>query len=199
MTRRGYLLSTLGAAALSTSLFAAVALRTPRPRLIWNASASAPVGLYRLTPVGHPAIGTLVAITPPAGLAGFLAKRRYLAIGVPLLKHIAAPPGAIVCRLGNHVTINRRVVALARNRDGRGRRLPVWRGCRVIAPNQLFLLNAAADSMDGRYFGPIPAIGLLGRATPIFTRDAATEPFQWRGTAAVFAHSPTRKGQFPCR
>src|SRR3546814_16635298 len=122
--------------------------------------------------MSHPPVGALVAITPPAQLARFLDRRRYLPIGVPLLKHVAARPGTQVCRFGSRVTIDRHVVAIALDRDSHGRPLPAWRGCRILGRAEFFLLNAAADSMDGRYFGPIPATGLLGRATPVLTRDA---------------------------
>jgi type IV secretory pathway protease TraF len=58
--------------------------------------------------------------------------------------------------------------------------LPVWRGCRVLRSDKLFLLNAAPDSLDGRYFGPIPASTVLGRAIPILTRDTPDAPLIWR-------------------
>lgn len=199
MTRRGYVLATLLTGALFSFLFAAVALRAPRPRFTWNASASAPTGLYRLTPVSHPPVGALVAITPPVQLARFLDRRRYLPISVPLLKHVAARPGAQVCRFGSRVTVNDHVVAIALDRDSHGRPLPVWRGCRVVGRGELFLLNAAADSMDGRYFGSIPAEGLLGRATPVLTRDDPDRCLQWRGIGIASACPTLKKGQSPCR
>src|SRR3546814_7553240 len=105
--------------------------------------------------MSHPPVGALVAITPPAQLARFLDRRRYLPIGVPLLKHVAARPGTQVCRFSSRVTIDRHVVAIALDRDSHGRPLPAWRGCRILGRAEFFLLNAAADSMDGRYFGPI--------------------------------------------
>ena len=37
-----------------------------------------------------------------------------------------------------------------------------------------------ADSMDGRYFGPLPASTVLGRAIPILTRDTPDAPLTWR-------------------
>lgn len=199
MTRRGFLLATLFTAALFIFLFAAVSLRAPRPRFTWNDSASAPIGLYRLTAVSHPPIGALVAITPPVQLARFLARRRYLPIGVPLLKHVAARPGAQVCRIGSQVTISGHVVAIALDRDSHGRALPVWHGCHVVGRSELFLLNAAADSMDGRYFGPIPAVGLIGRATPILTRDASDKCLHWRGIGFASARPTPKKGQSQCR
>lgn len=194
MTRLGYMLVTLLAAELFAALFTATALVGTRPRLIWNASASAPVGLYRLSAISHPAVGTLVAITPPNRLARFLDRRRYLPIGVPLLKHVAARAGARVCRFGARVTIDRRVAAIALGRDSRGRPLPTWRGCRTVEPGKLFVLNGAADSMDGRYFGPIPASGLIGRATPILTRDAPDKPLRWRSIGVATASPTPKKG-----
>jgi type IV secretory pathway protease TraF len=34
--------------------------------------------------------------------------------------------------------------------------------------------------MDGRYFGPLPASTVLGRAIPILTRDTPEAPLIWR-------------------
>lgn len=57
----------------------------------------------------------------------------------------------------------------ALDRDRIGRALPVWQGCRVIADSQLFLMNIdVPDSLDGRYFGPIPqAPSSHGRAAAL--------------------------------
>ncbi|CAM5331827.1 Conjugative transfer signal peptidase TraF OS=Sphingobium scionense OX=1404341 GN=GGQ90_003448 PE=4 SV=1 [Sphingobium scionense] len=72
-------------------------------------------------------------------------------------------------------------VAVALARDGRGRPLPVWQGCRTLRARELLMLNPDhADSMDGRYFGPLPASTVLGRATPILTRDTPNAPLTWR-------------------
>lgn len=181
MTRRRMLLATAVSAGLACLGFAAVAALAPRPRLIWNASASAPVGLYRIRAAGSLTLGELVAVRPPSDLARFLAARRYLPPRVPLIKHIAALPGQTVCRSGDRVTIDGRLAAVARARDGAGRPLPRWRGCHHIRASDLFLLNAAPDSLDGRYFGPLPASGLIGTAHPLLTRDAPNRPLRWHG------------------
>src|SRR3546814_13292574 len=68
--------------------------------LLWNASQSAPAGLYRIDPGAAPVVGDWVAIAPPADLAAYMARRNYLPRGVPLLKRVAALPGARVCRSG---------------------------------------------------------------------------------------------------
>jgi conjugative transfer signal peptidase TraF len=189
MTRHGYALVTALAAELFAGLFVTVAIVAPRPRLIWNASASAPLGLYALHGTDTPAIGDLVAAMPPEPLAKWMEARRYLPRGVPLLKHIAAKAGQRICRRGNRIRVDGRTVATALDRDGHGRPLPVWHGCRTLGRGDIFLLNpAVSDSLDGRYFGMLPASALLGRATPILTRDAPGEPLRWRASAPLFLH-----------
>ena len=106
---------------------------------------------------------------------------RQLGERVPLLKHVAARPGQIVCRIDAVVSVDGRPVVVAQQRDGRGRTLPVWQGCRTLRAGELLMLNPDhADSMDGRYFGPLPASTVLGRATPILTRNTPDAPLTWR-------------------
>jgi conjugative transfer signal peptidase TraF len=194
MTRLGYVLATVTTAELFAALFVTVAIVQPRPRLIWNASASAPIGLYRLERDTRPAVDTLVAVLPPAPVAHWLAARHYLAEGVPLLKHVAARPGQRICRAGGVVSVGARPVAVALSRDSRGRALPVWRGCRTVRAGELLLLNPSVrDSMDGRYLGPLPASGLLGRAIPLLTRDAPDGPLRWRGLRARSVFQPVHQ------
>lgn len=181
MTRRGWAIATASAASLFGASFLAVAVFDPLPRIVWNASASAPIGVYRIEPLPDPPNGALVAVTPPPALAHWLAGRGYLGERVPLLKHVAARPGQIVCRIDAVVSVDGRPVVVARQRDGRGRPLPVWQDCRTLRAGELLMLNSDhADSMDGRYFGPLPASAVLGRAVPILTRDSPTAPLVWR-------------------
>jgi type IV secretory pathway protease TraF len=56
--------------------------------------------------------------------------------------------------------------------DSRGRPLPVWQGCRVIADGEVFLMNwQSADSLDGRYFGALPTSAVIGTAEPLWTGE----------------------------
>ena len=105
MSRRRYVRATILWAGLFSAGFAAVAMLSPRPRLMWNASASAPVGLYRLVSDTRPRLGELVAIMPPTATARMMAERHYLPIGVPLMKHVAALPGQWACRAGAVVSV----------------------------------------------------------------------------------------------
>jgi conjugative transfer signal peptidase TraF len=160
------LLLTAGVAALVLSTIAA----KPAKRYVWNASGSVPVGLYRLLPTGDLSVTQLVAVQPPESLASFLADSSYLPRGVPMLKHVLALPGETVCRHGLAVTVDNIAAGEARERDSRGRPLPVWQGCRVVADGELFLMNwQSADSLDGRYFGVLPMSAIIGRAEPLLT------------------------------
>jgi len=152
----------------------AISSLIPTPvKLIWNASASAPVGLYAVHPVGARSVGDLVAVEPPPTLAGLFAERAYLPRGVLLLKRIAALPGQQVCRTGRDVMIDGRFAGAALNRDRHGRELPVWQGCHVLAEGEIFLMNGAVhDSLDGRYFGPIAATSIVGKAIPLYVDQA---------------------------
>ncbi|UFM64088.1 S26 family signal peptidase [Paracoccus sp. MA] len=164
-TRTAYLAAT----AAAVLVIAAVSVTEIAPRLIWNASASVPVGLYALRPIDDLTIGDLVAVTPPGPLAQFVTARGYVGPGVPLLKRAAALPGTRVCRSGDTITVDGKAIGKARGCDSLGRPLPIWQGCRVIGGDEIFLLNPGVrDSLDGRYFGPLPAASVIGRAIPLW-------------------------------
>ena len=164
------LVAAVGSAAVATITLTAAWKHTPL--LVWNASESVPIGLYAVRDAGRLATGELVVARPSEALADFLAAGQYLPKGVPLIKHVAALPGAIVCRHGLTVSIDNIVRAEARERDHAGRLLPSWSGCRTIADDDVFLMNASEPgSLDGRYFGPLPSSRIVGRAVPIWTEQ----------------------------
>jgi conjugative transfer signal peptidase TraF len=151
------------------SMIAFLSAAHPMPRLLWNASASVPIGFYVVHSAGRLTADELLVVKPPAALAQFMASRRYLALGVPLMKHVAALPGQIVCRSGFTITVNGIAEAQALDGDTRGRKLPVWQGCRTVRSDEVFLMNAdVTDSFDGRYFGSVPDSTIIGSATPLW-------------------------------
>ncbi|MDI6654082.1 S26 family signal peptidase [Gluconobacter japonicus] len=179
MTRFGYVMATYFAA-----MAVAVASIVP-VKLLWNASASTPLGLYDLTAPNGLKASDLVAVRPPKPLADFMVGRGYIGRGVPLLKLVAALPGQQVCRVGRIVTVDGVVLGEAQDRDRRGRVLPVWQGCRRIASDQIFLMNPSIrDSLDGRYFGPLPRAVVIGQATPLYTDPHGDGHFVWHGLFA---------------
>ena len=157
----------LGTGAALGLLLAPVAVPF-RLLLIWNVSASVPVGLYRLVPFTAPRAGDLVAVRPSAGLTSFMAARRYVEAGALLVKPIAAIEGQRVCRWGVNVTLDGVAVATALVADHMRRPLPVWTGCRRLRRGEVFLLVPGVPaSFDRRYFGPVSAATIVGRAVPL--------------------------------
>lgn len=177
MTRFGYVMTTYFAVLVISGLsFIHVA-----PRLIWNASASTPIGLYSIRPAGRLEVTDLVAVDVSGPLAGFLADRGYLPRGVPAMKRVAGLPGQEVCRAGGTITVDGVEMGTALERDRLGRPLPVWQGCRRITSGEVFLMNGhIRDSFDGRYFGPIETSSIRGRATPLWTDEDGTGRYEWR-------------------
>jgi conjugative transfer signal peptidase TraF len=164
----------------STLLIAEPALHDNSAALIWNASASLPIGLYRLTQPQSIEVGDIVVVQPPEPLAGFLAARGYLPRGVPLMKRVQAVAGAVVCRVGLTIIVDGHVVGTALQRDSHNRPLPVWQGCKMLVDGDIFLMNTTvADSFDGRYFGPLPATTVTARALPVLTDDGDDGHFHW--------------------
>ncbi len=150
-------------------------------KLVWNASASVPVGFYSIEPAERLEVADLVAVMPPEPLAAFMVERGYVGPDVPLLKRVMALPGQRVCRHSRAVTVDGVPLGEAFDRDSRGRDLPAWQGCRRVANGEVFLMNPEArDSLDGRYFGPLPASAVIGRATPLYTDDDGDGRFVWR-------------------
>jgi conjugative transfer signal peptidase TraF len=141
------------------------------PCLIWNATASAPVGLYTLADERKPHRGDLVLAALPLTTQTFAAQRNYLPMGVPLVKHVAALAGDRICADTKSLSINGRIAALRLRFDSAGRSLPAWSGCHILAATEVLLLNpAVSHSFDGRYFGPVSVTSILGKLGPLWTR-----------------------------
>ena len=146
------------------------ALHRPQLRLVWNASASVPLGLYGIEPAAIPRVGDLVAVRPSPALTRFMADRRYVEAGAVLVKPVAALAGTTFCRSKMRVTLDGRAVATALPRDRFDRPLPRWSGCRRLARNELVLIAPALRaSFDSRYFGPVDRAQVIGRAIPLWT------------------------------
>ncbi len=155
-------------------------IETPT-KLIWNASASTPIGLYSVEPVGRLEVTDLVAVDAPEPIAAFLSDGGYLPREAPLLKRVLGLPGQTVCRSDLLITVDNVEMGMALERDRSGRPLPDWQGCRVIAKGDVFLMNwDVPDSLDGRYFGPIPVSSVIGRAVPLWTDEDGEGRFEWR-------------------
>lgn len=157
---------------VATGIAAIIASVPVKPvALVWNASASVPVGLYTIAPAGTMHSGMIAAVRPAPDMARLMTARGYLGSGALLLKPVAATAGQTVCRDGFAITIDGRHAATALRADRIGRPLPAWSGCLILPPGTVFLLaRDVPASFDGRYFGQVATARIVGRAIPVWTR-----------------------------
>lgn len=177
MTRVGYVMLTY----FTAMGVAAAAIVPTSLKLVWNVSASAPIGLYRIEPAAHLDVPDLVAVMPPEPLEDYMVERGYIGRDVPILKRVLGLPGQRICRIGHTITVDGIAMGEARDRDRMHRPLPVWSGCRTVAEDEFFLMNwQVPNSLDGRYFGPLPTATVIGRAIPLYTDEDGDGRFVWR-------------------
>ena len=137
-----------------------------QPALVWNLSASVPIGLYVID-AGALQLDDYVLIRLPAPVAELASERGYLPSGMALLKKVSAAQNDRVCRVAEQILINGISRARAASTDLSGRPMPVWTGCRHLKAGDVFLLGGGPDSFDSRYFGPVSSRDVVGRATPL--------------------------------
>jgi conjugative transfer signal peptidase TraF len=146
----------LGAAGIIAAL---LSFQPLRPAFIWNFSASAPVGLYRL--LDRPwTKGDWVALRTPQDVEAMLSHYREPSGRHLLIKRVAAVEGDVVCRRGAVLSINNHRVAVALHASD-GFKLPRWSGCRRLRSGEIFVLGATPRSFDSRYFGLVPERAIL--------------------------------------
>ena len=142
-----------------------------------NLTPSEPLGLWRIVKLDRPvAAGDLIFICPPQTAAMWEARMRgYLRSGLcpagvaPLIKSVVAVAGQRV-DVGTSVSVNGRLVpsSTLAQRDAWGRQMTPFSGG-IVPADYVFLHSAFAGSYDSRYFGPIPAAGILGMAQEVLT------------------------------
>lgn len=144
-----------------------------------NLTPSYPLGLWRIEPLARQvAVGDRIFICPPPVEPFALARNRgYLGRGLcpgwfsPLIKTVVAVAGQHVVIDGN-ITVDgiRLAHSSVRPIDGEGRALALDAGG-IVPTGKLFLFSDFAGSYDSRYFGPVPAAGVLGLAHSLLVFD----------------------------
>ncbi|WP_445292611.1 conjugative transfer signal peptidase TraF [Ciceribacter sp. T2.26MG-112.2] len=142
-----------------------------------NLTPSEPLGLWRIVALDRPALaGDLVFICPPqTPIMREARERGYLRFGTcpsgvaPLIKTVVAVAGQHF-EIGAGVTIDGRPVPFSDlvERDGKGRPMAPYSGG-IVPEKSVFLYSPFRGSYDSRYFGPLPASGILGLAQPVLT------------------------------
>lgn len=160
-------------AILPCGTVAAIAAIVPRPAVLWNRSESEPTGLYIRT-AAPPATGRIIAFRAPAAAFPYADNRMGYLHRIPILKHIAAGEGDLVCTRAGMLSIDGRWRAPVLVHDLRGRFLPQWRGCRTLAKGEFFVFSdRIPNSFDSRYYGPVRQALVVGVFRPFLTLPAA--------------------------
>lgn len=157
------LIAALGLAALAVPPF-------NRPLLVYNASASMPLGLYYTRPLQRPERGDILLAHLPETARDLAAQRHYLPADMPLIKLVAALAGDRVCVQSGRVFIDGKAIASVLKWDQQGRSLLTWNECRRLGDDEFFLLSPAAGSFDSRYFGPVRRADIIAELVPLWVR-----------------------------
>jgi conjugative transfer signal peptidase TraF len=154
----------LGVSGATSALACALA-----SHLLWNRTASLPVGLYW---VGRPTCferGDLVVFPVPPAVRALVHARGYLPDGYVLLKPVVAVAGDRVCAEGGVAFVGGAPFGPVLATDSEGRALPHDALCGDVPPGRLYVASHHPQSFDSRTFGPIDAATVRGKATPLWT------------------------------
>lgn len=152
--------------AMAALIASFIALHRAQDMVLYNGSASMPVGFYRRVErdIG---VGAIVTVRAHRVAPGY-ARQRDAGPRFRLLKHVAATSGDVVCAANNEIRINGEVATRRQTRDSAGRALPTWSGCVTLLSDQLLLLGDSPNSFDSRYFGVVSVDDIEGVWRPLF-------------------------------
>ncbi len=136
----------------------------PKPKLLYNPSASAPIGWYKLVDKSSLEIGDQVAAYAPGWARKLADERRYLPYEYPMIKTIWAGSGAIICTKNNRISVPNYPVITSLSQDSLGRDMPTLSGCFTLKADEYFLVSPDVQAgFDSRYFGAVHRESILGR------------------------------------
>ena len=139
-----------------------------QPVLVYNASASIPLGYYRAAAPYPLRPGEIVLLHTPASVRQLADQRHYLPRSVPMIKHVAAMAGDTVCARADLILINGKPVVTRLRKDTLGRVMPWWNGCHLLSADEVFVLNPDAPlSFDSRYFGAVSTRLIIRKLRPL--------------------------------
>jgi conjugative transfer signal peptidase TraF len=163
--------------AVSCSIALAVIIGGVVGGLRINTTPSEPLGLWRVAPLDREVqVGDMVFVCPPdTGTISEGFGRGYLRSGLclggfgPLIKTVTALGGQRI-EIAGAVTIDGRPITNSNlvSQDGHGRPLHSYEGG-TVPTGFVFLHSPFPGSWDSRYFGPVPAAGILGLAKQVLT------------------------------
>ena len=148
----------------------------PKPVLLYNPSASAAIGWYRLSPDQPLKLGSQVAAFAPDWARELADERGYLPYDYPLIKTVWAVEGDEICYHDLSLSVPKYPDIDLLAQDVLGRDMPVLSGCTTLEEGQYMLLSPdVLTGFDSRYFGPVWLDNILGPVEYLGNRKRAKE------------------------
>ena len=136
----------------------------PKPKLLYNPSASAPIGWYKLADKSPLKVGDQVAAYAPDWARKLADERRYLPYEYPMIKTILASSGTTICTKNNQISVPNYPVITSLLQDSLGRDMPKLSGCFTLQADEFFLVSPDVQAgFDSRYFGAVIGTDILGK------------------------------------
>jgi conjugative transfer signal peptidase TraF len=162
---------------VDSARFAAVAAFIALPAVVLlaashfliNVTPSLPQGIYLTSPPKSVAIGDVVFFPQSAVLDQEFVRRAYVPANAFLLKPVAAVEGQHVCVREGAVFIDGHLFSHLQGHDRAGRIMAPYPICRALAPGEIWAAVSDDQSLDSRYFGPVPASAIAGKARALWT------------------------------
>jgi len=146
----------------------------PKPKLLYNPSASAPIGWYKLADKSVLKVGDQVAAYAPDWARKLADERRYLPYEYPMIKTIWAGSGTTICTKNNRISVPNYPVIISLSQDGLGRDMPKLSGCFTLKADEYFLISPDVQAgFDSRYFGAVIGTDILGKVKYLGNREFA--------------------------
>ena len=139
--------------------------------IIYNPSESVPRGFYYYAGMSFKK-GDLVLFPVPAIVTEYVAKN----YGEKTLQYFVKPVLAMneehICFKEENFELEGEFLADIRLNDSQGKPLPLWKECRNLAGNEVFVFaDRIENSFDSRYYGPIKKEQIIGVYKPLWVTE----------------------------
>lgn len=137
--------------------------------ITYSVTPSMPQGFYLIVPIKKIARYDAVEFMPPKAALDFARDLHWVPENGFIIKYVFAIPGDDVCVRDEAIWINGKKIGKVYRFYAFGKLLPQTKICGKLVSDQYLLMSTKRQrSFDGRYFGPVTSLGILGRAIPIF-------------------------------
>ena len=126
--------------------------------LVYNSTASVPVGWYLLITPNDISKGDMVVFTLPEKMQVLAEERGWLPRNTKLLKRVGAIAGEIYgVNQSQQFYVGGVYCGQARSVDGKGRKMPsLSHGGHIVEKDSFLPVGDNPKSFDGRYYGTVP-------------------------------------------